>query len=99
LSGGFSGEAYKHDALIDESLWDEVHYKLRSQQPDFRKTSGHLNEIAIEKTRLLHPLKGFVSCLDGHALTPTYTNKSETLADGTKVRRRYRYYVSQQAIR
>ena len=92
----FAGE---HEALIDEALWDEVQQKLRSQQPEFRKTSGHLNEIAIEKTRLLHPLKGFVSCLDGHALTPTYTNKSETLADGTKVRKRYRYYVSQQAIR
>jgi hypothetical protein len=92
----FAGE---HEALIDESLWEKVQEKLRSQQPEFRKTSGHLNEIAIEKTRLLHPLKGFVSCLEGLALTPTYTNKSEKLADGTKVRKRYRYYVSQQAIR
>jgi site-specific DNA recombinase len=44
-------------------------------------------------------LKGFVHGIDGKALTPTYTNKSHKHADGNKVRKRYRYYVSQQAIR
>ena len=95
------GQLYdgEHEALVDEELWQAVQQKLRSQQPEFRKEGGHLNEIAIQKTRLIHPLKGCLWCLDGHALTPTYTNKSEKRADGTKVRKRYRYYVSQQAIR
>jgi len=46
-----------------------------------------------------HPLKGFIFGIDGQALTPTYTNKSQKSANGTKARRRYRYYISQQAIR
>ncbi len=49
--------------------------------------------------RLIHPLKGLLFRIDGQALTPTYTNKSGKAANGTKTRKRYRYYVSQQAIR
>ncbi|MCW1924268.1 recombinase family protein [Luteolibacter arcticus] len=89
----------EHDAIIASDVWNSVQSKLRHQQPDFRKSSGHLNETAIAKTRLIHPLKGFLFGIDGQALTPTYTNKSEKAANGTKTRKRYRYYVSQQAIR
>ncbi|MFT4177039.1 MAG: recombinase family protein [Luteolibacter sp.] len=92
----YSGE---HQAVIGEDLWWEVQTKLRAHQPEAGRITGHLNEIAIAKTRLLHPLKGFVFSIDGQALTPTYTNKSEKSVDGTKVRKRYRYYVTQQAIR
>ncbi|HEX7262531.1 MAG TPA: recombinase family protein [Luteolibacter sp.] len=91
-----SGE---HEAIIDEPLWHEVQQKLQSQQPEFLKMDGHLNEIAISQTQLVHPLKGFLQGMDGQALTPTYTNKSQKRGDGSKVRKRYRYYVSQQAIR
>ena len=89
----------EHEAIIDDDLWNAVQTKLREHQPEFRKTSGHLNEIATSKLRLIHPLKGFIFGIDGQALTPTYTNKSQKSANGTKTRRRYRYYVSQQAIR
>lgn len=89
----------EHQAIIDETLWNQVHKKLREHQPEFRKTGGHLNEVSIGKSRLIHPLKGFVHGIDGQALTPTYTNKSQKQADGGKVRKRYRYYISQQAIR
>ena len=89
----------EHQAIIDETLWNQVYKKLREHQPEFRKTGGHLNEIAIDKSRLIHPLKGFVHGIDGQALTPTYTNKSHKQANGNKVRKRYRYYISQQAIR
>lgn len=88
-----------HEAIITEDLWAAVQTKLREHQPEFRKGAGHLNEAAIAKSRLIHPLKGFLFGIDGQALTPTYTNKSEKAADGTKTRKRYRYYVSQQAIR
>ncbi|MES2476438.1 MAG: recombinase family protein [Verrucomicrobiota bacterium] len=91
--------AGEHPAIIDETLWSRVQKKLREHQPEYRKTGGHLNEIAIGKSRLIHPLKGFVYGIDGQALTPTYTNKSQKRADGGKVRKRYRYYISQQAIR
>ena len=89
----------EHEAIIGSNLWNAVQTKLREHQPEFRKTSGHFNEIATAKTRLIHPLKGFVFGIDGQALTPTYTNKSQKSANGTKTRKRYRYYVSQQAIR
>ncbi len=89
----------EHEAIIDESLWQQVQTKLRDHQPEAGKITGHLNETAIARTRLLHPLKGFVLGIGGQALTPTYTNKSEKSADGTRTRKRYRYYVSQQAIR
>jgi hypothetical protein len=95
-SSEYPGE---HEAIIDDDLWNAVQTKLREHQPEFRKTSGHLNEIATAKTRLIHPLKGFIFGIDGQALTPTYTNKSQKAANGTKTRKRYRYYVSQQAIR
>ncbi|MCW1883111.1 recombinase family protein [Luteolibacter flavescens] len=89
----------EHEAIIASDVWNSVQSKLRQQQSDFRRTAGHLNETAIAKTRLVHPLKGFLFGIDGQALTPTYTNKSEKAANGTKTRKRYRYYVSQQAIR
>jgi len=92
----YSGE---HEAIIPPDVWDSVQSKLRQQQPDYRKASGHLNETAIAKSRLVHPLKGFLFGIDGQALTPTYTNKSEKASNGTKTRKRYRYYVSQQAVR
>jgi site-specific DNA recombinase len=89
----------EHEAIIETELWEAVQTKLREHQPDSRKIGGHRNEIAIAKTRLVHPLKGFLFGLDGQAFTPTYTNKSEQAPDGCKIRKRYRYYVSQQAIR
>jgi site-specific DNA recombinase len=95
------GQEYQgeHEGIISAELWDAVQTKLRQHQPDYRKIGGHSNETAIVRSRLIHPLKGFLFGLDGQALTPTYTNKSEKAADGTKTRKRYRYYVSQQAIR
>lgn len=89
----------EHQAIIDEELWKKTQRKLREHQPEFRKADGHLNEIATSKSKLIHPLKGHVYGIDGQALTPTHTNKSDKRADSTKVRKRYRYYVSQQAIR
>jgi len=92
----FEGE---HDAIIPQELWDKVQTKLRENQPGFHRIEGHSNENAIRQTKLIHPLKGFVETVDGFALTPTYTNKSSSRADGSKTRTRYRYYVSQQSIR
>jgi site-specific DNA recombinase len=89
----------EHEAIIAQDEWELVQAKLRQQQPDFRRTSGHRNEVATARSRLVHPLRGFVCGIDGQALTPTYTNESQKAADGTKTRKRYRYYVSQQAIR
>ena len=83
---------------MDLELWDNVQKKLRENLPAFRKISGHDNEVFISGTRLIHPLKGYIHSVDGYALTPTYTNKSGKKADGTKMRKRYRYYVSQHAI-
>ena len=89
----------EHEAIVEEVVWNQVQRKLREHQPEFLKTDGHLNEVATGKSKLIHPLKGFVHGIDGQALTPTHTNKSDKRSDGTKVRKRYRYYVSQQAIR
>lgn len=89
----------EHQAIITAEIWNAAQTKLREHQPDFRKISGHLNETSIANTRLVHPLKRFLFGIDGQALTPTYTNKSEKASNGTKTRKRYRYYVSQQAIR
>eukprot|EP00903_Cladosiphon_okamuranus_P003926 g3924.t1 len=89
----------EHKAIVDKEIWSQTQRKLREHQPEFLKTDGHLNEVAIGKCKLIHPLKGFVHGIDGQALTPTHTNKSDKRADGTKVRKRYRYYISQQAIR
>lgn len=74
----FDGE---HEAIVDEALWNEVQHKLREHKPDFRKIGGHLNATAVRQTQLVHPLKGFIHSVDGHALTPTYTNKSEARAE------------------
>ncbi len=89
----------EHEAIIAPDVWEAVQGKLREKQPEHRKTGGHLNKTAIARTRLIHPLKGLLFGIDGQALTPTYTNKSGKAANGTKTRKRYRYYVSQQAIR
>jgi site-specific DNA recombinase len=95
------GELYpgEHEAIVTEALWERAQKKLKENQPGVNGETGHLNEQLIKKTKLIHPLKGFVQCIEGFALTPTYTNKSCKRANGTKERLRYRYYVSQQAIR
>lgn len=91
----FDGE---HEPIIDQETWDRVQNKLRESQPEYRKIQGHRNELAMDRSMLIYPLKGSVYSMDGDALSPTYTNKRSRLANGTKERKRYRYYVSQKAI-
>lgn len=55
----------EHSSIIPAGLWDAVQAKLREHQPDYRKIGGHRNETAIAKSRLIHPLKGFLFGLDG----------------------------------
>jgi len=95
------GQLYEgeHEAIVGEELWNRVQTKLRENQPGVLRIDGHVNEQAIRRTKVIHPLQGFVYSVEGFAMTPTYTNKSSKKSDGTKERKRYRYYVSQQAIR
>ena len=65
------------------------------KQPDFHKDAS---ESLSSSSKLQHPLKGFIHTDDGFALTPTFTSKKIKQSDNTTTRKRYRYYVSQQAI-
>lgn len=87
----FKGE---HAAIIDNELWQQVQTKLQAQRPDFQES--HL--FSNTRTQPQHPLKGFVHTDEGFALTPTFTSKKIKQSDNTTARKRYRYYVSQDAI-
>jgi len=94
------GELFQgvHEAIIDDELWNRVQAKLRDHQPEFQQGADSKGSSLNANSRLQHPLKGFLHTDDGFALTPTYTSKKIKHPDNTTIRKRYRYYVSQQAI-
>ncbi len=68
----------KHQAIIDQALWDDVHSILATNG----RTRGNMT-----RARIPFLLKGIVFGEDGRALTTSSTVKK-------KNGRRYRYYVS-----
>ena len=77
------GTAYpgEHDAIIDETLWDEVHDVI---------ANNRVKRVAVAKEPSPALLRGLIFTETGVAMTPHHTKK------GT---RRYRYYVSMDAIK
>lgn len=81
----YNGQIYEgeHDAIIEQSVWDEVQKLLiRNGRSGGRAEGNVRRDDAI--------LKGLLACRAcGAAMVPTYTVKQTTTAG----RKRYRYYV------
>lgn len=85
----------KHEAIIQQDLWEQVQAKLKENDRSNNHLSNSLKEDLTINTPVNHPLKGFIKDIEGNALVPTFTWKHQKLKNKSIQKTRYRYYSHQ----